>query len=116
MTLEMSRTVMRVLLLISAFAATHQHAQSEPHHRTPSSYEVSVGGPTHAGTTASGSCPPSVIVGGEVGLPIDKWVSLDFVSMVFGFGTTHQTYTTQVSAGNSGLNVLGTNRPGSGMA
>jgi hypothetical protein len=37
------------------------------------------------------------MVGGGLSLPLGRWISLDLVSMDFGFGTTDHTQTIQVS-------------------
>jgi len=72
----------------------------EPHHKTPFSYEVNIGGMGPMGKTGD-AYSPSFLIGGGVSLPIGKWVSLDFLNMDFGFGTTHQTQTILVSDGTS---------------
>jgi hypothetical protein len=97
MPLEMSHTHIRVLLLISAFGATHLHAQSEPHHGAAFSYEVDFGGEVPAPTTAYEPYSPSVMVGGGVSLPLGKWAGLGSVPMDLCFGTIGQTQTIQVS-------------------
>ena len=101
MTLRIIRAWIQVPLLLGALAGNKLNAQSEPHHRTPLSYEVNLGGVTPAGTTKSGPYSSSVLIGGGVSLPLGKWVSLDFASMDFGFGTTNQTQTIQASDGTS---------------
>src|ERR1035438_9049362 len=95
MTLTINRAWIQVRLLLRALAGNKLNAQSEPHHRTPFSYEVNLGGVTPAGTTKSGPYSSSVLIGGGVSLPLGKWASLDFASMDFGFGTTNQTQTIQ---------------------
>jgi hypothetical protein len=70
-------------------------------HKTPFDYQINIGGTTPAGKTASaGLYSPSFMIGG-VGLPLRKWVTLDMISMDFGFGTTNQTQTIQVSDGTA---------------
>jgi hypothetical protein len=71
-------------------------AQDTPKHKTPFSYEFDIGGTTPVGK-GSGPYSSSFMIGGGLSLPLGRWVSLDLVSMDFGFGTTNQTQAIQVS-------------------
>jgi hypothetical protein len=88
-------------MIICAMTASILSAQQEEHHKTPFSYEVNLGGTTPVGATSAGPYSSSFMVGGGASLPLGKWVSLDLVSMDFGFGTTNQTQTIYVSDNTS---------------
>jgi hypothetical protein len=88
--------LIHILVMVCAICGSILSAQ-EPHHRTPFSYEFDIGGTTPAGATLSGPYSASFMIGGGASLPLGRWVSLDWASLNFGFGTTNQTQTVQVS-------------------
>ena len=64
--------------------------------------QVDIGAVTPTGQTkSSGGYKSSFMIGGGFGVPITKWISWDLADVDFGFGTTNQTQTIQVSNGTT---------------
>ena len=98
MNLEIARSI-QVGMAILMVAGPVARAQDAPHHKTPFSYDVTIGGMGPMGATSSGPYSSSFLIGGGASLPVGKWVSLDLATLDFGFGTTNETQTIQVSDG-----------------
>jgi hypothetical protein len=82
------RNLLLVLgILCVTFATTGEALAQESKKHTPFSYDVNIGGMTPAGAAAD-SHSSSFLIGGGASLPLGRWVSLDWASMDFGFGTS----------------------------
>ena len=88
-----------VLLLLPLGAFAQGGGETKKHH-TPFSYEFDIGGATPTGASGN-SYSPSFMVGGGASLPIGRWVSIDWASMDFGFGTTGASQNISVSDGST---------------
>src|SRR5262249_1515870 len=87
-----------IFMVMFALSVNSLNAEQEPprKYKPPFSYEIDIGGTTPMGAAAS-PYSSSFMFGGGASLPLGKWVSLDLLSMDFGFGTTKQTQTILVS-------------------
>lgn len=94
------RGIVVAVILFAPSIAILSAQDDQARNKTPFSYEVNLGGAGPMGKSTS-SYSPTVMFGGGVGLPIGRWVSLDLVSMDFGFGTTNQTQTIEASDGTT---------------
>jgi hypothetical protein len=97
--LRYSRLLVVVLSLLAICGRARAADETKKHH-TPFSYEFNIGGATPAGASAN-SYSSSFMIGGGASLPIGRWVSVDWASMDFGFGTTGVSRTISVTDGSS---------------
>jgi hypothetical protein len=95
------------VLVVASASLLAQEQTPDAQERTPAkkhdfAFQIDMGGVFPMGQTrSSGGYNSSLMIGGGFGVPLKKWISWDMADLDFGFGTTNQSQTIEVSNGTT---------------